>query len=130
MENKQSGSPNLNPSLIAGLVAIARNACGLIFNRMELAALELSEVRANFLKLSLVFALWIIAAWFAVAYWSVLLVFVAWESLGWKILLILAGAFTLLAIGIFLYARAMIDQGKLSMPATMAELRSDRDALL
>lgn len=130
MENKQPGPANLNPSLIAGLIAIAKNSFGLIFNRMELAALELSEVRTNFLKLSLVFALCIIAAWFAVAYWSVLLVFLAWESLGWKILLILAAAFTLLAIGIFLYARAMIDQGKLSMPATMAELRSDRDALL
>jgi uncharacterized membrane protein YqjE len=103
---------------------------GLIFNRMELAALEFSEVRANFLKLSLLFGLLIIAAWFAIAYWSVLLVFLTWESLGWKILLILATAFTVLAIGIYLYARAMLDQGKLSMPATMAELRSDRDALL
>lgn len=130
MENKQSGSADLNPSLIAGLVAIAKNAFRLIFNRMELAALELSEVRANFLKLSVVFALWIVAAWFALAYWSVLLVFLTWESIGWKILLILAAAFTLLAIGLFRYARAMLDQGKLSMPATMAELRSDRDALL
>jgi uncharacterized membrane protein YqjE len=130
MENKQSGSANLSPSLIAGLIAIAKNLFGLIFNRMELAALEFSEVRANFLKLSLLFGLLIIAAWFAIAYWSVLLVFLTWESLGWKILLILATAFTVLAIGIYLYARAMLDQGKLSMPATMAELRSDRDALL
>ena len=130
MENKQLGSANLSPSLIAGLIAIAKNLFGLIFNRMELAALEFSEVRANFLKLSLLFGLLIIAAWFAIAYWSVLLVFLTWESLGWKILLILATAFTVLAIGIYLYARAMLDQGKLSMPATMAELRSDRDALL
>ena len=130
MENKQSGSADLNPSLIAGLVAIAKNAFRLIFNRMELAALELSEVRANFLKLSVVFALWIVAAWFALAYWSVLLVFLTWESIGWKILLILAAAFSLLAIGLFRYARTMLDQGKLSMPATMAELRNDRDALL
>ena len=103
---------------------------GLLLNRIELAALELSEVRANFLKLALIFALGIIVVWFAVAYWTALVVVLAWEALGWKILAIIAALFTGLAVWVFSYARAILDEGKLSMPATMSELRNDRDALL
>ena len=130
MKPTQSDSSNLNPSLIVGLIAIARNFLGLLLNRVELAALEFSEVRANLLKLTLVFGLGIVAAWFAFAYWTVLIVCLTWESLGWKILLILAVGLTFLALGLFLYVRSMLAQGKLSMPATMTELRNDRDALL
>jgi hypothetical protein len=50
----QSDSSNLNPSLIVGLIAIARNFLGLLLNSVELAALEFSEVRANLLKLGVV----------------------------------------------------------------------------
>lgn len=103
---------------------------GLLLNRIELAGLELSEVRANFLKLTLLFALGIVVAWFAVAYWSALVVVLTWDALGWKILAIIAALFTGLAVWIFSYVRAMLAEGKLSMPATMSELRHDRDALL
>lgn len=130
MERQQSGSANISPSFIAGLTALARNFSGLFLNRVELAALELSEVRGNFLRLCLIFALGIIALWFAIAYWTVLVVVVSWDVLGWKILLILAALFSLLALGFYRYARSMIRQGKLSMPTTLAELRNDRDALL
>jgi uncharacterized membrane protein YqjE len=36
---------------------VVRNAIGLLLNRLELAALELAEVRDHLLKLVLVFAL-------------------------------------------------------------------------
>ena len=118
------------PGLIDGIVTVARDFASLAFNRMELAALELGEVRSALLKLLLIGALAIVAIWFAVAYWTVLVVYLAWESLGWKILLIIAILFSLFAWGLLRQARTMVEQGKLSMPATMAELRSDRDALL
>jgi uncharacterized membrane protein YqjE len=146
MESRQERAPDSNseakpdlhsdshtdphPGLIAGLTAVIKNIFGLALNRIELAALEISEARANLLKLLLVFACGIVAVWFAFVYWSVLVVFLAWDALGWKILLIMAIVFTLLAIGIFLYARSMLKKGKLAMPVTMAELRRDRDALL
>lgn len=130
MESQQASTPKPGPGLIAGLIAVAKNGFGLALNRIELAALEFSEVRANFLKLLLVFACGIMAAWFALAYWTVLLVYLTWDTFGWKILMIIAAAFTLLAVGIFLHARSILEQHKLSMPATMAELRNDRDALL
>jgi uncharacterized membrane protein YqjE len=126
---KQQGSHS-DSQLMAGVTGFFKNIIGLFLSRIELAALELSEVRTNLLKLVLVSALGLIAAWFALAYWSALLVYLTWDTLGWKILLLVAAGFTAIAIGVLLYARAIVAQGKLSMPATMSELRNDRDALL
>jgi uncharacterized membrane protein YqjE len=130
MESQQTRPPASGQTLTAGLMAVVRNMLCLALNRIELAALELSEVRGHFLKLLLVFAFGITAVWFALMYWTVLVVYLTWEILGWKILLFIAAGFTLLAAGLFSYARGMVANGKLSMPATMAELRGDRDALL
>jgi len=128
MEQKPAGKSDTH--LMAGLIGIVKNMFGLFLSRIELAALELSEVRSTLLKLSTVFALGLLASWFALAYWSVLLVYLAWNAMGWVILLLVALAFTVLAIGVFFYARAIVAEGKLSLPATMNELRNDRDALL
>jgi uncharacterized membrane protein YqjE len=119
-----------SPGLLASLAAVGRNAVGLLLSRLELAALELSEVRNHLLGLVGVFALAVMAGWFALAYLSVTIAYLAWDSIGWKILPILAGVFGVLAIGLLLYARSVVRSGKLSMPATMAELKSDRDMLM
>lgn len=116
--------------LMAGLVGIVKNMFGLFLSRVELAALELSEVRATVLKLAVVGAVGLLAAWFALAYWSVLLVYLCWDALGWKILFLVALGFSALAGGVVWYARSVLAEGKLSLPATMNELRNDRDALL
>jgi len=126
----KSASSHQGPGLIASIAGLARNAVGLMLSRLELASIELSEVRNHLLQLVVMFALAMVAGLFAVAYGSVLVVFLAWDSLGWKILLIMTAVFALLAIGLVMYARAMLRQGKLSMPATMAELKADRDMLL
>lgn len=118
------------PGLMAGVSGIARNLFGLIVNRVELAALELSQVRSSLLKLLLVAALGIFAALFAIAYWTALVVYLSWDALGWKILLIVAALFSVATVAIALYARSLLSDGKLSMPATLAELSRDRDALL
>lgn len=130
MENQGITSHHPGSSLIAGLAGVARNSFGLLLSRIELAALELAEVRNHLLELVLIFALGMVAVLFAVAFWTGLLVFLAWEALGWTILLIVAGAYTAIALGLFFYARHLVRQGKLALPATMAELRVDRDALL
>ena len=126
----KSASSHQGPGLIASIAGLARNAVGLMLSRLELASIELSEVRNHLLQLVVMFALAMVAGLFAIAYGSVLVVFLAWDSLGWKILLIMTAVFALLAIGLVMYARAMLRQGKLSMPATMAELKADRDMLL
>jgi uncharacterized membrane protein YqjE len=116
--------------LIAGLAGLARNGFGLLLSRLELAALELSEVRNRLLKLALVFALAIVAVWFAIAYGTLLVVYLTWESLSWKILLIMTLGFAALAAGLLVYACSLTRQGKLSLPATMLELKADRDVVI
>ncbi|MHA4870553.1 phage holin family protein [Duganella sp. PWIR1] len=118
------------PGLIASLGLVTRNAIGLLLNRLELAALELAEVRDRLLQLVLVFALAVVLGGFALIYASVTIVYLAWAVIGWLILPIITGVFLLIAIGLILYARSLLRSGKLSLPATMAELKSDRDMLL
>jgi uncharacterized membrane protein YqjE len=130
MERQQIGSADQSTGLISGLAGLAKNMFALLVSRIELAALELGVIRANLAKLLLISALGIVAVWFAVAYWTALVVVLAWETWGWKILLLIAALFTLAAIGILVYAKSMLERDKLSMPATLAELRNDRDALL
>lgn len=133
MDPQQSGAEGPEqgrPGLIVGLGSLARNLLGLLMSRVELASLELGEVRDNLMKLLLVGALAIVAIVFALGCWTALAVVLGWEAMGWKILLLIAVVYTLLALGILLYARAILRSDKLSMPATMAELRRDRDALL
>ena len=129
-DHRQADASDTGPGLIAGLAGISKNMFGLLVSRIELAALELGEIRTTVLKLLAVFALGIVAVWFAVAYWTALIVVLAWDSWGWKILLLIAAVFSVLAVAIFLYARSLIGGDKLSMPTTMDELRNDREALL
>ncbi|WP_348696052.1 phage holin family protein [Duganella fentianensis] len=123
-------TPQRPPGLIASLGNIARNSIGLILTRLELAALELSEVRNHLLQLVLVFALAVVAGCFALAYATVTIVYLAWNAMGWLILPLMTAVFVALALGLIVYARRLIRSGKLSMPATMAELKADRDMLL
>lgn len=118
------------PGLITSLGLVARNAIGLLLNRLELAALELAEVRDRLLHLVLVFALAVLLGGFALIYASVTIVYLAWAAIGWLILPIITAVFLLVAIGLIVYARNLLRSGKLSLPATMAELKSDRDMLL
>lgn len=128
MEPEQAGE-RAEAGVFGRIAAAARDLGALIRNRAELALLELGDLRANALKVLLLGAFAVLAFWFALAYWSALVVYLAWDALGWKILAIVAAAFTLAGVLLLRHIRAMIAQGKLSMPATIAELRKDRDAL-
>ncbi|HWZ48332.1 MAG TPA: phage holin family protein [Herbaspirillum sp.] len=129
MEQPKIGQDSAT-GLIGGAFGLAKNLLGLIISRLELAALEFSEIGGNLLKIAVLFALALMAGWFALAYWSVLIVLLAWDSWGWKILLLMALVFTILTIALALYVSAFLRQGKIALPDTMAELRKDRDALL
>jgi uncharacterized membrane protein YqjE len=118
------------PGLIGSLAGVAKNSLRLLLARIELAACELSEVRNHLVQLSVLFALAILAAWFAIAFGTATLIYLAWEALGWKILLILTAVFLVMAIGLIMHMVKVVKQGKLALPATMAELKADRDMLL
>lgn len=127
---EHSRPQDARPGLIGGIVDLAKNSFGLFMSRIELAALELAEIRTHMLQLVALLALAVIVGFFAIGYWTVLIAYLSWPILGWKILLILAIVCTVIAAGILFYIQSLIRQGKLSMPATMQELRNDHDALL
>ena len=130
MDRRQTDSGADTPGLMSSLAGMAKNLFGLAVNRIELAALELGEARDNLMRLLLIGAIGVIALGFAVACWTALLVVLTWDTWGWKSLLMVAAVYSLLALGVLLYARSMLRQGSLSLSATMAELRNDRDTLL
>jgi uncharacterized membrane protein YqjE len=118
------------PGLMGGLTGLAKNIFGLVVSRVELAALELSEVRNHVLALLAVFALAVICSWFAIAYGTAMIVALTWEAMGWKILLIMFLVFVAITAALAFKAMAMLKEGKLAFPETMNELKNDRDMLL
>lgn len=118
------------PGLMGGISGLAKNLFGLIVSRVELAALELSEVRNHVIELLALFAGAVLALWFAIAYGTATIVMLAWDSWGWKILLVMFLVFLVIAAVLVMKGMAMLKQGKLAFPETMNELRHDRDALL
>jgi len=133
MEQRHTGDNSAGqerPGLVAGLAGIARNMFGLFVSRIELAALELGEGRGNLARVLFLGALGIVAVLVALGCWDAVVVVLALGAMGWKILLLVAIVYSVLAIGILRHARGFLAQDKLAMPATMAELRKDRDALM
>jgi len=118
------------PGLMGGISGLAKNLFGLVVSRVELAALELSEVRNHLIELVALFAGAVLAVWFALAYGTAMIVALAWDAMGWKILLVLFIVFLVITAVLLMKGLALLKQGKLAFPETMNELRNDRDALL
>jgi uncharacterized membrane protein YqjE len=118
------------PGLMGGLAGLVKNLFGLVVSRVELAAVELSEVRNHVIELVALFAGAVLAIWFAIAYGTATIVALAWESIGWKILLIMFGVFAVITAILVFKGLALLKQGKLAFPETMRELKNDRDMLL
>ncbi|TFW36048.1 phage holin family protein [Massilia horti] len=117
------------PGLLGGLSGLVKNLFGLLVSRVELAALELSEVRNHVIELVAIFAMAVLAIWFALVYGTLTIVALAWDAMGWKILLIMFVVFLIITVALVAKGMAMLRQGKLAFPATMQELRNDREML-
>jgi uncharacterized membrane protein YqjE len=118
------------PGLMSGVASLAKNVLGLVVSRVELAAIELSEVRNHAIELVALFAGAVLAVWFAIAYGTAMVVALAWESMGWKILLVMFLVFLVITAILVFKGLSMLKQGKLAFPETMKELKNDRDMLL
>ena len=119
-----------SPGLMGGVTGLAKNLFGLVVSRVELAALELSEVRNHVIELVVIFAMAALATWFALAYGTATIVALAWEEMGWKILLVMFVVFAVITLILVMKGLSLLKQGKLAFPETMKELRNDRDMLL
>jgi uncharacterized membrane protein YqjE len=129
MTSRHAGPDDNHPGLIAGTAALIKNGVGLLLSRVELAAIELGELRDNLARLLMIAAFGLVILLFAVGSWTALIVVLAWDALGWKILFLIAMLYSAGAIALLAYARGMIARKVLTLPASMAELRKDRDAL-
>jgi uncharacterized membrane protein YqjE len=118
------------PGLMGGVTTLAKNLLGLLVSRVELAAVELSEVRNHVIELVAIFALAVMAIWFAVAYGTATIVAAAWDTMGWKILLVMFAVFAVITVVLVMKGMALLKQGKLAFPETMKELKNDREMLL
>lgn len=118
------------PGLLGSVSGLAKNLFGLLVSRVELAAIELGEVRNHVIELVALFAGAVLAIWFAIAYGTATIVALAWESMGWKILLIMFFVFLAITAILVFKGLALLKQGKLAFPETMKELRNDHDMLL
>lgn len=118
------------PGLMGGISGLAKNLFGLVVSRLELAALEMTDVRNHVIELVAIFAGAVLAVWFALAYGTATIVMLAWDSWGWKILLVMFLVFAVITAVLLMKGMALLKQGKLALPETMKELRNDRDALL
>ena len=119
-----------NPGVIGGISSLFKNLFGLAVSRVELAALELTEVRNHVIELLAIFAAAVLAVWFAIAFGAMTIVALAWESMGWTILLIMFAVFALITAVLIGKGLALLKQNKLAFPATMKELKNDREMLL
>jgi uncharacterized membrane protein YqjE len=119
-----------SPGLMGGISSLARNLAGLVVSRAELAALEMAEVRNHLIELVAIFAVAVMATWFALAYGTATIVALAWDEMGWKILLVMFLVFAVLTAVLVMKGISMLKQGKLAFPETMKELRNDRDMLM
>lgn len=102
----------------------------LIGVRLSMAVMELADARDAVLRVLLLGALAVLAAAFALLSLSAMIVALAWDAMGWRILLILFLAYLLLAASMLWKARSIIASGQIGLPTTLAELEKDRAALL
>lgn len=128
MENQENVVHS--PGLMGGITGLAKNLFGLVVSRAELAALEMAEVRNHLIELVTIFAVAVMATWFALAYGTATIVALAWDEMGWKILLVMFLVFAVLTGVLVMKGISMLKQGKLAFPETMKELRNDRDMLM
>jgi uncharacterized membrane protein YqjE len=127
--NKQDAIVH-NPGVISGISSLFKSLFGLAVSRVELAALELSEIRNHVIELLAIFAAAVLAVWFAIAFGAMTVVALAWESMGWTILLIMFAVFALITAVLVTKGLALLKQNKLAFPATMKELKNDREMLM
>src|ERR1700712_7288 len=112
MENKETVVHG--PGLMGGITGLAKNLFGLVVSRVELAALEMSEVRNHVIELLAIFAVAVMATWFALAYGTLTIVALAWDEMGWKILLVMFVVFVIITAVLVMKGLSMLKQGKLA----------------
>lgn len=117
------------PRLTSSLRLLLQHAPGLLSARISLALLELGEARDAFITVFVLAIAALVMASLTLIALSALIIVLAWDALGWRVIVLLAVAYAVFGWLLWRAARSLIREGRLGLPQTMGELRKDRDAL-
>ncbi len=129
MSDPSSDPSRPAPGLIASAATLAASLRSLLGTRASYALLELGDARDALLRVLLFGAAALGAAALALVGLSALVIVLLWETLGWRVLLILSIAYVVLAWMLLQRARRILSEGRVGLPVTLAELRKDREAI-
>ncbi len=117
------------PGAAQSLKSLLQHAAGLLGARLSLALLEIGEARDAFITVLVLAIAALVTASLTLIAVSALVIVLAWDAMGWWVILFLAMVYAGLSWLLWRAARSIILAGRLGLPQTMAELRQDRDAL-
>ena len=112
--------------LISNVMTVIESVLGLIGVRFSMAIMEFADARDALLRVLLLGAFALLVAAFALLSISGMIVVLAWDTLGWRVFLILFIGYLLITIVLLWRAHSIIASGKIGLPVTLAELKKDR----
>lgn len=112
--------------LFSNAMTVIESVLGLIGVRFSMAIMEFADARDAFLRVLLLGAFALLVAAFSLLSISGMIVVLAWETLGWRIFLILFIGYFLITMVLLWRARSIIVSGKIGLPVTLSELKKDR----
>ena len=115
-----------NGGLVSNAYAILQAIIKLVGVRVSLVLMEFSDARDTFFRVLLLGTLALLGLVFALLSISGMIVVLAWETLGWRIFLILFIGYFLITMVLLWRARSIIASGKIGLPVTLSELKKDR----
>jgi hypothetical protein len=118
-----------NDGLASNAMTFIKSVLKLAGVRFSMATVEFADARDAFLRVLLLGVFALLALGFALLSISGVIVVLAWEALGWRILMILFFAYLLLTMILLWRARGIIASGKIGLPVTLTEMKKDRAAL-
>jgi uncharacterized membrane protein YqjE len=118
-----------NDGLASNAMTFIKSVLKLAGVRFSMATVEFADARDAFLRVLLLGVFALLALGFALLSISGVIVVLAWEALGWRILMILFFVYLLLTMILLWRARGIIASGKIGLPVTLTEMKKDRAAL-
>lgn len=118
-----------NDGLASNAMTVIKSVLKLAGVRFSMATVEFADARDAFLRVLLLGVFALLALGFAFLSVSGVIVVLAWEALGWRILMILFFVYLLLTMILLWRARGIIASGKIGLPVTLTEMKKDRAAL-
>ncbi len=118
-----------NDGLASNAMTVIKSVLKLAGVRFSMATVEFADARDAFLRVLLLGVFALLALGFAFLSISGVIVVLAWEALGWRILMILFFVYLLLTMILLWRARGIIASGKIGLPVTLTEMKKDRAAL-